>query len=172
MKEESTKEKHMALDRLIERLSNVQDSAFMAYKALESLFTEEEEKVKEEEDNQGVKHISEIPKSKMVEILVEKEKRERSNSEGGILLPSFTTLAHDVPSFIPLPKGVISTNPASTYAAGEEEGPSNEGWGEEKPETNAYAQYLNKMVFSFLKDNPFNVGDANNGDINAQIWTC
>ena len=31
MKEESTKEKHMALDRLIERLSDVQDSAFMAY---------------------------------------------------------------------------------------------------------------------------------------------
>ena len=73
----------------------------------------------------------------MVEILVEKEKRERSNSEGGIHLPSFTTLAHDVPSFIPLPKGVISTNPASTYATGEEESPSNEGWGEEKPENNA-----------------------------------
>ena len=108
----------------------------------------------------------------MVEILVEKEKRERSNSEGGIHLPSFTTLAHDVPSFIPLPKGVISTNPASTYATGEEESPSNEGWGEEKPENNAYAQYLNKMVFSFLKDNPFDVGDANNGDVNAQIWTC
>lgn len=53
----------------------MQDSAFMAYKALENLFTEEEDKSKEEEESQGIKHISEIPKSKMVEILVEKEKR-------------------------------------------------------------------------------------------------
>ncbi len=56
LKEDSSKEKHDAMVRLIERLSEVRDSAFEAYRALERLFEGEEEKKPNEAE--GVADIS------------------------------------------------------------------------------------------------------------------
>ncbi len=92
----------------------------------------------------------------MAEILETKEKREREDGDG-YHMPTFTSVAHGVPSFMSLPKGVLTVK-----------APYSEVGGGEDPQV----LYMMKMVFAIVKENPFHVREANNGDEAAEIWTC